>query len=255
MRNSERDTENLERLKLTIAYDGRPFSGWQSQPNRNGIQDHLVHAFAGLESPVKVFGAGRTDAGVHALGQVAHVDVPRARFQSPTWIAALNSSLPDQIRILKCAKVSPKFHAQYSAIGKVYRYRIWNNSVLHPLEIGRAWHVPKPIAVGALQAVSRRVVGQHDFASFAANRGKPEESTIRTIHGISIRQRQSLLTLEFCGNGFLYRMVRMLTASLVQVALGRKDPLWIEELIRQPGLTKTNHTAPPEGLYLVKVLY
>ena len=243
-------------MKLTIAYDGRPFSGWQSQPNGNGIQDHIVHAFAGLlESPIKVSGAGRTDAGVHALGQVAHVDVPRARFPSSTWSAALNSSLPGQIRILKCVKVSPKFHAQYSATGKVYRYRIWNNNVLHPLEIGRAWHVPKPIAVDALQAVSRCVVGQHDFASFAANRGKLEESTIRTIHGISTRQRQCLLTLEFCGDGFLYRMVRMLTASLVQVALARKDPSWIEELIRQPGLTKTNYIAPAEGLYLVKVLY
>lgn len=245
-----------DRLKLTIAYDGRPFSGWQSQRNRNGVQDHLARALTRiLESPVKVLGAGRTDAGVHALGQVAHVDVPKAKFQSSTWIAALNSYLPGQIRILKCVKVSPQFHAQYAATGKVYRYRIWNESVLHPLEIGRAWHVAKPLAVETLRAASLCVVGQHDFASFAANRGKPEKSTVRTILGISVRWRQSLLTLEFRGDGFLYRMVRMLTGSLVQVALGREDLAWMEGLIRQPGMHKTNHTAPAEGLYLVKVLY
>jgi tRNA pseudouridine38-40 synthase len=255
-RNSELDTANQERLKLTIAYDGRPFSGWQSQPNRNGVQDHLVGAFARiLEFPVKVFGAGRTDAGVHALGQVAHVDVPKARFQSRTWIAALNSYLPGQIRILKCVKVNPQFHARYGATGKVYRYRIWNESVLHPLEIGLTWHVPKPLAVETLRAASQCLVGQHDFASFAANRGKLAESTIRTIHAISIRRRQSLLSLDFRGDGFLYRMVRMLTGSLIQVALGREDLSWIEGLIAQPGVRKTNHTAPPEGLYLVRVLY
>jgi len=249
-------TQALDRLKLTVSYDGGPFSGWQSQPNRNGIQDHLASAFSRiLESQVKVFGAGRTDAGVHALGQVAHVDVPEGKLSNLTWIAALNSCLPAQIRVLKCTNVSSKFHARYSAKGKVYLYRIWNNKVLPPLEIGRAWHVPGPIDADALQKASRCVVGRHDFGSFAANRGTPEESTIRTIYGISIRQRQSILTLDFRGDGFLYRMVRMLTASLVQVALGRKDLSWIEELIRHPGLTKTNHTAPAEGLYLVRVLY
>ena len=254
--NFERANQALDRLKLTISYDGGPFSGWQSQPNRNGIQDHLANAFSRiLESPVQVFGAGRTDAGVHALGQVAHLDVPEGKLSNPTWIAALNSCLPAQIRVLKCVKVSSRFHARYSAKGKVYRYRIWNNKVLPPLEIGRAWHVPGPIDADALQEASRCVVGQHDFGSFVANRGTPEESTIRTIYGISIRQRQSLLTLEFRGDGFLYRMVRMLTASLGQVALGRKDLSWIEELIRHPGLTKTNHTAPAAGLYLVRVLY
>ena len=110
----------IERLKLTVAYDGRPFSGWQSQPNDNGIQDHLKRAFSHILSvPVKLHGAGRTDSGVHAFGQVAHVDVPRGKMNPATWIAAVNAHLPVEIRLIRCQITSADFHAQYSAVGKV----------------------------------------------------------------------------------------------------------------------------------------
>lgn len=247
----------LQRLKLTVAYDGRPFNGWQSQPNENGVQDHLRRAFFQIVSaPVKLQGSGRTDSGVHALGQVAHVDVPSGRMSPTTWIAAVNANLPAGIRVVGCQQKSTNFHAQFSAKGKVYRYRIWNAPVFHPMEIGRSWHVPQPLDFEVLRSASDQFVGTHDFASFAANRrGKEPETTIRTIHQIRILRRKELVALEFDGSGFLYRMVRMLTGAIVRVASRKADFSWIAGLLADPGKTKTNFMAPAGGLYLVKVKY
>jgi tRNA pseudouridine38-40 synthase len=246
----------LERLKLTVAYDGRPFSGWQSQPNENGIQDHLQRAFSLIAAAaVKLHGAGRTDAGVHALGQVAHVDVPRHKWSPAIWTSAVNAHLPAEIRVIRCLPVSADFHAQYSAVAKIYRYRIWNASVFHPLEIGRSWHVPHRLEFDLLRAVCAQLTGTHDYASFAANRGKAVETTTRTIHQIRIRHQKELIALDFNGNGFLYRMVRMLTGAIIRVASKRADLNWIAELLSNPGKTKTNCTAPAAGLYLVRVKY
>jgi tRNA pseudouridine38-40 synthase len=249
-------TVGLERLHLTIAYDGRTFAGWQSQPNRNGVQDHIEAALGKvLDRPAKVHGAGRTDAGVHALAQAAHVDVPAKRFPTSTWRVALNANLSSGIRIIGCRRVSSEFHARFSAKGKVYRYRVWNAETFHPLEVGRAWHVPQRLGVDDLMIYAGFFCGRRDFASFAANRGVPPETTVRNLQEIKVRRHGSLVTLEFSGDGFLYRMVRMITGSLVQVALGRKDKDWLLELLHAPGRNKTNHTAPAEGLYLVRVLY
>jgi tRNA pseudouridine38-40 synthase len=245
-----------ERLRLTIAYDGREFAGWQSQPNRNAIQDHIEAALVKiLDRAARVHGAGRTDAGVHALAQVAHVDVPAKRLPTATWRVALNANLPSGIRIIACRQVPGEFHARFSAKGKVYRYRIWNAETFHPLEVGRAWHVPQRLDVAKLDAYAAFFRGEHDFASFAANRGTPPETTVRNLQRIQVRRQGALVTLELSGNGFLYRMVRMITGSLVQVALGRRDPDWVKELLREPGKEKTHHTAPAEGLYLVRVRY
>jgi tRNA pseudouridine38-40 synthase len=246
----------VERLKITIAYDGRPFSGWQSQPSRNSVQDHLRHAFSEILSvPVNLHGAGRTDAGVHALGQVTHVDVPPKRMNPATWLTAVNARLPPEIRVIGCRSVSSNFHAQLSATGKTYRYRIWNAAILDPMEIGRSWHVPQPLDRNLIRDASRLLSGTHDFASFAANRGKGREPSVRTIHHIRVQHRKELVTLEFDGSGFLYRMVRMLTGTIVRVATGRADLDWIEALLANPGATKTNCTAPAHGLYLLKVKY
>jgi tRNA pseudouridine38-40 synthase len=247
--------ERFERLKLTVAYDGRPFCGWQSQPNRNGVQDHMKHAFTEiLAQPVVLHGAGRTDAGVHALAQVAHVDVPYHKYTLQTWTPALNAHLPAEIRVLSCVRARKDFHAQYSALGKVYTYRIWNDPIHHPLEIGRSWHVAHPLDLDAFLAARNRLIGTHNFASFAANRGVAAGTT-RTIYHIRIKRRRELLTLEFAADGFLYRMVRMLTASMARVASGRKPLDWIDQLLDEPGKQKTNSTAPPQGLYLRKVIY
>ncbi len=138
---------------------------------------------------------------------------------------------------------------------KLYRYRLWNDPVFHPLEIGRSWHVPQILDLRTLRAATDHLTGTHDFASFAANRAKALQGTTRTIHQIRVRHRKELICMEFEADGFLYRMVRMLTGALVRVASGREDLSWIDQLLRHPGKTKASYTAPAEGLYLVKVEY
>jgi tRNA pseudouridine38-40 synthase len=246
----------IERLRLTIAYDGGAFSGWQSQPNGNAVQDHLVIAFDQiLGATPKVHGAGRTDAGVHALAQVAHVDVPKGKFTHEVWQSALNAHLPREMRVLRCQLAPPNFHARFSARGKVYRYRIWNAPFLHPLEVNRSWHVPQQLSIDVLRQATGALVGTHDFAAFAANRGTPSQSTVRTITSISVRRKGSVITLDYSGDGFLYRMVRLLTGSIIQVALGRHDLAWLKALLEEPKGRKSHHLAPAGGLYLVKVKY
>jgi tRNA pseudouridine38-40 synthase len=239
-----------------LAYDGHPFSGWQSQPNGNGVQDHLKAALRAVSKlDLAVVGSGRTDAGVHALGQVAHVDVPPGRYPPDVWRRALNAHLPATIRILRCRPVPATFHAQHAVKRKSYLYRVWLEDTLHPLEIGRCWHFPWPIILAPLMRGAERLVGTHDFAAFAANRGQTEISTVRTLYRARVRRAGPLLTLYFEGNGFLYRMVRLLTGSLLQVGAGRKDLAWFERLLMEPAGQKTNHCAPPDGLYLESVKY
>lgn len=252
----ERPPPLCERLRLTIAYDGGAFSGWQSQPNRNAVQDHLVSAFQQiLGTAPKIHGAGRTDAGVHAMAQVAHVDVPKARLSRDVWPAALNAHLPRELRVLRCQSATPGFHARFSARGKVYRYRIWNAAFLHPLEVNRSWHVPRELPLDVIREAAAIFVGTHDFTAFAANRGTPPGSTVRTISSITIRRKGSVITLDYSGDGFLYRMVRLLTGSIVQVALGRHNLDWLKELLMEPKGRKSHHLAPAGGLYLVRVKY
>ena len=176
---SARRSYQARRLKLIIAYDGAPFAGWQSQSHRNTVQDHLERAFERvLGKAIRVQGAGRTDAGVHALAQCAHVDLPNDRLSAARWAEALNALLPPAIRVLRCQYVSNDFHARLSAKGKIYRYRIWLSAVLPPFEYGRAWRIPRPVDLTILRRAARQFVGTHDFAGFAANRGKQEKSTI-----------------------------------------------------------------------------
>ena len=242
------------RLKLIVAYDGRPFLGWQSQRGGNTVQDHLEAAFAKVGGTrVQVHGAGRTDAGVHALGQCAHADVEHNSLEPGRWLSALNANLPREIRVMKCTRAPGDFHAWFSAKGKVYAYRIWTGPVLPPFELGRAWHLFGGVDMAILQATAKKLTGTHDFASFAANRGTPVESTVRTISAIRIRRQGPSITLTFEGNGFLYKMVRLLTGAMVRCAQGKNDAAWIGDLLE--GRVKNSFAAPADGLCLVKVVY
>jgi tRNA pseudouridine38-40 synthase len=246
------------RLKLIVAYDGAPFSGWQSQPNGNGIQDHLEKAFQCICSErVRVHGAGRTDAGVHALAQCAHVDLPTRRYGADRWRAALNGILPPTIRIMQCRFAAESFHARFSAKGKIYRYRIWNGEVLPPLENGRAWHVREPLDRAAIEASAELFVGRHDFASFAANRGAPVADTTRTIRRVLVRHSAGLLSLEFEADGFLYKMARLMVGALVQVGSGKGSPVEIQSRLRRPkhGFSHARNVAPACCLFLIRVRY
>lgn len=246
------------RLRLLIAYDGRPFRGWQSQATKDAVQDHLEAAFARtLGEKVSVQGSGRTDAGVHALAQVAHADVPRDRLPLASWPGALNNFLPHEIRVLRVTRAAADFHARFHARGKNYTYRIWQAPTLHPLEIGRAWHMPSALDRDVLRAGAALLEGRHDFAGFAANRGPgyAADDTVRTLRRVTLTARGPLLTLHFEGDGFLYKMVRLLTGTLVRCAQGRAELDFIRALLAEKGARKTSFAAPADGLYLTRVLY
>jgi tRNA pseudouridine38-40 synthase len=254
------------RLKMIVAYDGKGFSGWQSQFHRNTIQDHIERAFERIGGkPVRIHGAGRTDAGVHALAQCAHVDLFDKRLSAARWTEALNALLPPAIRVLRCRYVAKDFHARLSAKGKLYRYRIWSGPVLPPFEYGRAWHVAGPLDLEVLETAAKHFVGTHDFASFAANRGKSgnrtdsfrgerEKNTIRTIYSLRVRRSTPCITLDFDGDGFLYKMIRLIVGSLVKCALGK---LRVEDLTLRLAFAHASPriAAPTEGLFLVRVRY
>jgi tRNA pseudouridine38-40 synthase len=247
------------RWKLTIAYDGAPFRGWQSQSGGNTVQD-LLEAAVGriLGAAVTVHGSGRTDAGVHALGQVAHFDVPDGwRMDAAAWLRALQVHLPPQIRVMRAEAAEPRFHARFDAVGKTYRYRLWHGAVLPPHEWQRAWHVPHVLDEVRLREVLSLCAGRHDFAAFAAFRGdvRSDADTVRTIHRAGLERKGEEWVLTWSGDGFLYRMVRLLTGAAVRVAQGRAGVAWFRGLLDEPAGRKNHHQAPADGLYLVSVDY
>lgn len=254
-----------KRLRLDVAYCGTPWRGWQSLSGGRTIQDELNNAIRKATGFVaQVQGSGRTDAGVHALGQVAHVDVPETvRMSGEAWAAALNACLPLTIRIISAKEVGPEFHARFEAIGKTYRYRIWRPRMLSPFESDRAWHVYGPLDTDAIRDCAKMLVGTHNFVRLSANRGDMPETerrrridkTTRTLHRVDVRERDDVLEIEFEGEGFLYKMVRLLVGSLVQVGRGRATREWFQELLTSPVGLQSNQQAPACGLYLVSVSY
>ena len=250
--------EPTVRLKLVVAYDGRPFRGWQSQAGGGAVQDFLETAFGRLcggsdgALRVPVHGAGRTDAGVHARGQVAQADVPAsvfARIPRERWLTAVNAGLPPEIRVEKIAVARPGWHARFDARGKWYRYRIWNAPTLQPLEFGRAWHLPGPLDFALLREAAAQFAGTHDFAPFSANRGrgsKAVETTVRTLGRVTVRRGPGpLLALDFVGDGFLYRQVRLMTGTLARVAQGKAPPDRISAVARAPAAAGRKRALPP----------
>jgi len=243
------------RLKLTIAYDGGSFAGWQSQNHRGAVQDVLEAALARIAgAPIRMHGAGRTDAGVHALGQCAHADVPEGRLAPADWQRALNAHLPPAVRVMRAQRAAADFHARFSARGKIYRYTMRLSPVLPPLEAGRVWHVARALDLAALREAAAFFAGRHDFSAFAANRGTEVADTVRTIRRAEVRQAGSLVTVTFEGDGFLYKMVRMMIGAAVKTAAGQ-EPLEGLRSRLATGAPKWTHVAPAAGLCLVRVLY
>jgi len=250
------------RLKLTIAYDGRPYSGWQSQPNGDTVQDRVQQALEDIcKQPVKIHGSGRTDTGVHANGQIAHFDEPEGISINPyNWVPALNTKLPATIRIVECEEVPADFHARFGAKEKTYSYAISLQPVLHPLLAGCAWHLPRQLDPATLEEALSHYIGTHDFRAFAANRGNETEETdyVRTITRADFVRTDEGYLITYTGNGFLYKMVRLLTGAAIQCAQGRLRLDDHYDLLRpDPAtpLTKAPHCAPPDGLTLEQVVY
>lgn len=250
----------LRNLKLTLSYDGSEFSGWQVQPHASTIQGTLASAIGRLTGEnVLPQGSGRTDAGVHALAQVATFasasPIPTENLQK-----ALNDVLPPSIRILEVSEVPVDFHARKSAKAKTYRYRIYRGPICSPFLARYVWHFPYPLDEAAMAAAALPIVGQHDFTSFAAvdpERGheNPEVSNVRTIFSSSFDRQNDELIYTVRGTGFLHHMVRNLLGTFILVGKGTLRPLDVGRILAERDRSAAGATAPASGLFLVEVEY
>jgi tRNA pseudouridine38-40 synthase len=249
-------------FKITLAYDGTDFVGWQRQAAGVSIQGLLEDALRELDGrDVTVMGAGRTDAGVHALGQVAAFAIERP-LAADAVVRALNARLPDTVRVLSAEEAPASFRARADARSKTYRYRIWNADVVSPFERRFVWHVPGALDVDAMRAAAQLLEGTHDFAAFQTA-GSDVRTTERTVlssriadRGLRIRNPQSeLVTYEVCGTGFLRHMVRAIAGSLVEIGRGHRSPAWMADVIASRDRGQAGPTAPARGLFLVSVAY
>jgi tRNA pseudouridine38-40 synthase len=247
------------RLKLTLAYDGASFVGWQSQAHSNTVQDVLEKALAEIAGRrIIVHGAGRTDAGVHALGQCAHIDLSPVskKMENPQrWLTSLNGLLPATIRLLKIEPVSTDFHARFTPHLKTYRYHLWHDTILPPLLHDRAWHIHGPLDISILEQLAIALVGTHDFRGFTARSGADRESTVRKLDSVKVSKHGKEIRLTFQGKGFLYHMVRMLVGSMVHVARDKSSSKEFLHRLQAATHSATPRTAPAAGLYLVKICY
>ncbi len=247
----------MRTLKLTLAYDGTNYVGWQRQENGVSIQQLVEEAFQPLAEGrgrgPPVVGAGRTDAGVHALAQVASITTD-VQLEPAAVQRALNVRLPPDIRVLAVEDGRPGFHAQFHATGKAYRYRIATAAVLLPFDRWFVWHAPGPRDVDAMRAAAHRLVGCHDFASFQA-RGSSVADTVRRLDRVDVSERPGELVVDVEGDGFLRHMVRAMVGTLADVGAGLRDPASMAAVLDARDRRAAGPTAPAAGLTLVAVRY
>lgn len=241
--------------KLTIQYDGTRYRGWQVQGNTDlTIQGKLEGVLSRLTGQlVEVHGSGRTDAGVHALGQVANVKLPHP-VEPSELLGELNRYLPADIGVIAAEPAPERFHARLNARSKTYRYRIWNSAIPNVLERSYLYVLPEPLDVAAMERAAADLVGTHDFRSFCGLK-RFKKSTVRTITDIAITQDGAEVRLEFTGNGFLMRMVRILAGTLVEVGLGQREADSMPAVLAAQDRAAAGPALPAQGLALVRVEY
>lgn len=244
-----------QRWKCVCAYDGRGFAGWQAQAGGGSVQDAIEGRLAEVfKRPVRIHGSGRTDAGVHARGQVFHFDA-EWRHGPEKLAAALRSGLPQAIQIRSLRPASAAFHARFSARGKVYVYRLHLGDA-DPFTRPYCWEVPGPLDLAAMEQAAGMLRGRHDFRAYAASRGPDRQRDgVRNLRKLAIARRGRALRITAEADGFLYKMVRSLVGALVAVGQGRLTPAQVESLLNGRMRTARIETAPPQGLFLEKVLY
>jgi tRNA pseudouridine38-40 synthase len=244
------------KFKLTIAYDGTGYEGWQVQKTGTGVQEIVETALAKLfPNKPRLHSSSRTDTGVHALGMVAHFEVPECKMTPHKLALALNAWLPGDIRVVNAARASKKFHARFDAAGKQYRYVVWNHPAMNPLIRHTAWHVPRPLDVKAMRKAAPLLVGKHDFQSFTASTAYDKGSTVRTLTRCDIKKSGPQLTFVIEGDGFLYKMCRGIAGTLVQIGQGKFPPEEIKQMLAKKDRRVAGMTAPAQGLVLWKVFY
>ncbi|HEY7037445.1 MAG TPA: tRNA pseudouridine(38-40) synthase TruA [Methylomirabilota bacterium] len=241
-------------VRLTLAYEGTELHGWQIQPERDTVQGLVMAAAARvLGEPVRVVGASRTDAGVHALRQVASLSTSSA--MAPFALQrALNALLPPAVRVVEAREAPAGFDARRWARGKRYAYLIDRGTPADPFRRRHAWHVPFPLDAGAMAAAARAVRGKHDFSAFCAAAGR-DRTPVCTVRSVRVVSRRRLLAVCIAGDSFLHHMVRNIVGSLVEIGRGARGPDWMAELLRGRDRTRAGPTAPAHGLVLVRVLY
>jgi tRNA pseudouridine38-40 synthase len=246
------------KYKLTIAYDGTAYEGWQVQKIGTGVQQKIEEALAKLfPSAPRVHSSSRTDTGVHALGMVAHFEVPQneSSMSARKLALALNAWLPPDVRVLQAVRARPSFHARFDAVGKQYRYFVWNHPAMNPLLRTSAWHVPRRLNIPVMRRAASRFAGRHDFRALASNPGYAKASYVRHLWRCEVRKSGSLLTFVVEGDGFLYKMCRGIVGTLVQSGLGKFTPDAVPELLAKKDRRLSGMTAPAHGLVLWKVIY
>lgn len=245
----------MPRYKLTIEYDGAGYSGWQRQDNAPSVQAALETAAEALDgAPVQVIGAGRTDAGVHALGQVAHIDL-RKDLRADKVRDALNAHLrPHPVSVLNAEDAAPDFHARFDATSRSYIYRIANRRPDLALERNRAWRVVAPLNAELMHEAAQALVGRHDFTTFRYVMCQAD-TPVKTLTSISIKRRGDEVSIETSARSFLHRQVRSMVGSLVEVGRGKARPHWIADILKAADRTLCGPVAPSDGLYLAAVGY
>jgi tRNA pseudouridine38-40 synthase len=242
------------RIAIGIAYDGRPFDGWQSQPSGNTVQDRLEAALAEIAgAAVRVTAAGRTDAGVHATAQVVHFDVDVARPES-AWVRGTNAHLPDAIAVQWAIEVDPDFHARFSATSRSYGYLLYNHPVRPAVFRGKVGWFHLPLDVEAMRTASRCLLGEHDFSAFRAAECQAK-TPVKALQRIAIERRGHYVALEFTANAFLHHMVRNIVGCLVHVGKGAEPPEWLQDVLEGRDRARAAPTFPADGLYLTSVTY
>ncbi|GKV68410.1 tRNA pseudouridine synthase A [Sporosarcina sp. NCCP-2716] len=246
----------MNRIKATVAYDGTHFSGYQSQPGMRTVQSDIDRVLRKLHKDDSVFSvaSGRTDAGVHAYGQVIHFDTPLS-LTVDKWVTALNVLLPKDIRILDAAQVSEAFHARYSAAGKTYQYRWSRSPIQSPFERNYAVHLGRwDPDIGRMREGAVRLLGTHDFTSFCSSK-TATSSKVRTIRKLEFEEHGDQLIMTIEGDGFLYNMVRTIAGVLYAVGIGWDEPAHVTEILEARDRKRAGKTAPAHGLYLMEVTY
>ncbi len=242
--------------KLTLAYDGTKFCGWQSQPGQRTVQATLEAAWHELTGEqLRMTATSRTDSGVHAHGQVVGFETT-SEIPAANVLTGLNAKLPEDVLVVSVEDAPKDFHATYDAIGKRYRYQIHNDRRRPLFDRSYVWHVPQPLDVEAMHRAGQALVGKHDFASFQSV-GSERESTVRTIFAVDAHRGRggdaSQVSIEVEGDGFLYNMVRVIVGTLLDVGAGRKPESWVAEVLAATDRRAAGQTAPPEGLFLLYV--
>jgi len=246
------------KFKLTVAYDGSRYAGWQMQKTGVGVQQRIEEAIAKIfPGAGRLHSSSRTDTGVHALGMVAQVEIPATQFKMPVGklAVAINAHLPQDIRIMGATRCRGGFNARFDATAKQYRYFIWNAPAMNPLLRHQAWHVTRPLDLAAMRAGAKLFVGRHDFKSLAATHNYEVKSTIRTLQRCELRRNGPLLTFILEGEGFLYKMCRGIVGTLVQIGQGKIAAESIRAILEQKDRRAAGMTAPAHGLVLWKVSY